>query len=227
MSRLLSISVVLMVCQFQAAQATAILGFTGFEEITSGSTFGVAGSWVPGGGDTELGWGVTSGSTDDLSDIEVASTYGNPGNGLLIEDVNSPFMITFDTVALAADPVLKFSIDILIESTSWSAIDFFLVDLTLSGGLPDSTVTVIDTRPTDFDDPGTFPENAWVTYAVQVDSSGHANATAALTFQGGANNDTIRVDNVAFTAIPEPTTFALGLMALLVLGSHVRRRRRR
>ena len=76
----LSILTALAVMTLMTSQAHAVLlGYTGFEEATPGTTTG----FTRGAGDTELEWSVGAGSVNDPFDLIVHAASTDDGNNLL------------------------------------------------------------------------------------------------------------------------------------------------
>lgn len=139
----------------------------------------------------------------------------------IISDGDGKVTVTLDSVNLTGliDP--RVSVDYWLRSTSWLATDFGHIWVEIDNGNSISEITLLDTRPNDIDNLGL--ENRWTTVSASLPSG----TIATLKFELDSTDPSrmMGVDNIRFTAVPEPSAFS-ACACWLILGAHRLRRRR-
>ena len=158
--------------------------------------------------------GLTDG--DFVGATDFAGTVGSFTDGVQgyeMQDADGTMGMAFDTVNHAGN--WGVSLDLYVQTTGWEADDSIHIWAVVDGGV---SVDRFNTIGSDVND--LMVEGAWM--SVGLDLSSYTEATLYVELESNSGSEAIYLDNVAFTAVPTPGTFAL-----LGLGGLVGSRRRR
>jgi hypothetical protein len=159
--------------------------------------------------------GVNSFSSDQI----LAAPHGT--KRYLLSDTDGRVVVTLDSVDLSTAVNPQVSLDVFFRSSSGSnyettpVLDWGRVWVELSNA---PAVTLLDTRPNDIDlmTIGGQPiTGRWTSLSAALPAGG----TATLKFELETNSaaESMGIDNIVFTAVPEPTGGLMALVAALAL----------
>ena len=139
-----------------------------------------------------FGVGTTSAFTTEFG---VAPPEGN--QAFLMEDVDGTITMSFDLVDLAGTTNPQFSMQYILEGTSWEADDFLKITIEFSD-CGSSTVTLIDTTGQDIDNLGI--EDSWNTLSADLSGSVGCKAQLIVEFSSNSAAEELGLDAVSFSA---------------------------
>lgn len=159
--------------------------------------------------------GVNSFSNSSI----LAATDGN--QKYLLSDVDGRVTVKLDGVDLTGAVAPQVSLDFFFRSTSYESDDYGRIWVSIDDGGSVSEITLLDTQSSDIDDLNL--EGAWTNVSASLPSGG----IATLMFEADTDSasEMLGVDNVRFTAVPEPTSLAMTSLVGLAGLRLVRRRR--
>jgi hypothetical protein len=127
----------------------------------------------------------------------------------LLADIDGRLTVTLDSVDLTGAVAPEISLDYFFRSSSYESEDYGRIWVVVDDGLSTSEITLLDTRGGDIDDLNL--EGVWTSVSATLPTG----AIATLMFE--ADTDTaaemMGVDNIKFTAVPEPSTMGLLVLA--------------
>lgn len=168
--------------------------------------------------------GVINPASADLN-----SNILDPTDGVqyyVLSGVDGKVTVTLDGVDLSGLDNPEVSLDFYLRSGSWHPDNYAHIWLEIDDGGSLSEITLLDTRPNDIDTLGL--EGNWTNASTALPSSGVATLKWELDGpdSGNPGSRQFGVDNIRFTAVPEPSSLILALGACLGLAAAVRARQR-
>lgn len=169
--------------------------------------------------------GIKCGVADDLwysNSVSSFAVSSDPTStkGYALRDTAGIWRLKFDTVDLTGKSNVTFSFDMFVYATDWdpSPPDWFSAKLVTNLG----TTNIVGGSSVDLDN--TSYEGHWnhITYDL---SNTVTSAQLIVEYRGNAVAESVWIDNIAFSQIPEPRS--AGLLAVLSLCAMVVRRIRR
>lgn len=163
--------------------------------------------------------GGLNGVNNFTNDAILAATHGT--QRYLLSDVDGRVTVTLDSVDLTGTVAPEVSLDFFLRTSSYEADDFARIWVEVDGGSGTSEIVLLDTRPNDVDDLNL--EGFWTSVSAPLPTG----TVATLKFQADTDSaaEMLGVDNVRFTAVPEPATFSLlGLGMVAFVTATIRKR---
>lgn len=195
------------VCRYFDADATTVhelenytspCGVIFVKEDSSGSTLGYSIVLDP-----TTPNGPTGFSDGDAFGVASAAHFTNEliavpegSQGFFIEDTDGTITMSFDLVDLAGATTPQFSMQYVLEGTSWEADDFLKITIEFTD-CGSSTVTLIDTTGQDIDNLGI--EDSWNTLSADLSSSVGCKAQLIIEFSSNSAAEELGLDAIAFT----------------------------
>ncbi|PWI29049.1 hypothetical protein DI383_13895 [Flavobacteriaceae bacterium LYZ1037] len=134
--------------------------------------------------------------TSAFFNTEIALSPPEGSQAFFMEDPDGDITMTFDIVDLAGTTNPQFSMQYVLEATSWEAEDFFKVTIQFTD-CASPTLTLIDTSGLDIDDLGI--EDTWNTLNANLTANVGCKAQLVIEFSSNSAAEELGLDAIAFT----------------------------
>lgn len=181
------------------ANYAAPCGLIYVSELSAGSTLGYSITLDPTSPNGPSGFsdgdffGV---GTTAFFNTEIALSPPEGSQAFFMEDPDGDITMTFDIVDLAGTTNPQFSMQYVLEETSWEAADFFKVTIQFTD-CASPTLTLIDTSGLDIDDLGI--EDTWNTLNADLTANVGCKAQLVIEFSSNSAAEELGLDAIAFT----------------------------
>ncbi|MDG5490385.1 T9SS type A sorting domain-containing protein [Psychroserpens sp. SPM9] len=135
--------------------------------------------------------------TSAFFNTEIALSPPEGSQGFFMEDPDGDITMTFDIVDLAGTTNPQFSMQYVLEATSWEAEDFLRVTIQFTD-CASPTLTLIDTLGLDIDDLGI--EDTWNTLNADLTAYAGCKAQLVIEFSSNSAAEELGLDAISFTA---------------------------
>ncbi|MBO6605641.1 T9SS type A sorting domain-containing protein [Psychroserpens sp.] len=129
---------------------------------------------------------------------EIAAAPPEGSQAFFMEDPDGTVTMSFDSVDLSGTSNPQFSMQYILEATSWELDDFLRVTISITDCASSTTVTVLDTAGQDIDNLGI--EDVWNTLNSDLTAYVGCNAALTITFSSNSAAEELGLDNIQFTA---------------------------
>nr|WP_321221795.1 T9SS type A sorting domain-containing protein [uncultured Psychroserpens sp.] len=119
--------------------------------------------------------------------------------GFFIEDTDGTITMSFDLVDLAGTTNPQFSMQYILEGTSWEANDFLKITIQFTE-CASTPLTLIDTSGLDIDDIVPSIEDSWITLNADLSSNVGCKAQLVIEFSSNSAAEELGLDAILFTA---------------------------